>query len=196
MSANPDGTPTPAPAAPPPATPPGDKAGKTYTEDEHKAILRGQGKEIKKLRAQVEAAEKAETERKEAEEAAKRERLEKQGEFKTLAEEATAERDDFKAKYETLAAAETTRQEGVAKSNKARLEALSEEHQALLPPGLGADAAAEQLGRIEAIAGVQTPVTVHGGLHRGGPQQPLSPDDQDEQAHNDLNAKMRKGAGK
>ncbi len=164
----------PTPAVPPPANTTGDNGVRTYTEDEVKERLRGQGKELERLKAQVEAQQQAEAQRQAEAEAAERDRLAKQGEFKTLAEQAATERDEYKTRYEALAKAETKRLEGMAAANKTRLEALPEHLQALVPPGLDAYAAAEQISKIEALNGVQSPATVHGGPPRGGT--PLDPE--------------------
>ncbi len=67
----------------------------------------------------------------------------------------------------------------MTKANTARIKALPEHLQALVPAGLNADATADHLSKLEGIAGVQPQVSVHGGPPRGG--QPLTTDAVQEQ---------------
>lgn len=132
---------------------------KTFTEDEVKEILRGQGSKIKQLEDALGKFTKAE-------EDTKRKQLEEQGKYSEI----LAQKDrDLAARDEqlkSLTERETSRLEKVTRANEKRMEALPKDLRALVPPGLAADDAAEQIAKLEALAKSET-VNVHGGAGRG-----------------------------
>lgn len=95
--------------------------------------------ELQTLKAERDAAELA--------------KLAEAGEWKTVAETREAELADVRTQLDTLSARETARLERVGVTNSKRLKALPANLRALVPDGLDADGIAEQLGRIEGIAG-------------------------------------------
>ena len=185
-SATPPAVAPPPAADPPPANPPGDNG------DGDKDKFRGMRKQLDERDAKIAEYEAAEAKRKEADAAAERKRLEEQGEFKTLAEQAEARAVAAEAAVAAFQANETKRLETVASANKARLEALPEQYQALVPAGLDADAVSAHLGKLEGLAGMKTPATVHGGPPRSGA--PASPEEHGQTLHDELKSKFTGGA--
>lgn len=146
--------------------------GKTYSEEEVQALLQqrlqGQGKVIKEY-------QEKEAKQKESAEAEERKKLEEQGKAKELLQLLESER----SARATLEKRETDRLAKVVASNDLRIKALPENLQALVPPGLDADSTADQIGRLEALAKVQT-VRVHGAA--GSVAGPLT-DEERKKAH-------------
>ena len=167
------------PAAPPPADPPGDTG-----NDKDKDKFRGINKELQKAQAEAEELRKWKADQEAAAEVAEREKLAAQGEYKTLAEQADERAKKAEEELAGFRTRETARLETVAKSNKARLEALPEQFRVLVPEGLDADAVAVQLAKIEPLAGVKPPpVDVAGNAPRGaGPPDAAARKKQEEKA--------------
>jgi len=179
----------PADADRPPANLPGQN-GESDTDEKDK--FRGMRKQVDSA-----VAEKVELqERLAAFEAAAKEaddeRLAEQGKWQELAEQRQTLLDELQGKYDTLKKGVEHRLRDVAKLNKDEIGSLPEEFQALIPPGLDPDATAAQILRVKSLIDSEPTVQVHGGAPRGG--QNLSPEDQGEQRHNDLFARMQKRA--
>jgi len=162
-AATPPGEVTPPPAAAP-AEPP-----RTYTAEEHKAALVGQGKELKRLQEENEALAAAAAERKTADEAAETARLEAAGEHQKLREQAEARATALEEENNALKERETTRLEAKDKANEKRIKELPKEYRDLIPAGLGPDAKEEQIAKLERISGTAVPVGVHQGVPRNAP---------------------------
>lgn len=154
--------------------------------------LEDRDRQIQERDAKLGEFNSADAKRREAEQEAARKRLEEQGQFGQLKadlerqlgekDKHIAERDE---KIKALTERETARLERVSQGNKRRIEALPKELRVLVPEGLGADDAAEQIARIEALSKTER-VIVHGG---GGRTEPPQTDEDKKRAHADEIAK-------
>jgi hypothetical protein len=161
-------------ADPSPANQADDKVVKTFTADEVDQKLRGSGKVIESLKAELETLKKAEEDRKQKASIEKKKRLEEAGKFKELHEAAEAKIKDLEGQLGGLTQKETARLEALAEQNEARKKALPKDLRDLVMPGLTPDQLADQLNRLEAVKAKQT-INVHGGPPRAG--KPATPED-------------------
>ncbi len=179
----------PADADRPPANLPGQN-GESDTDDKDK--FRGMRKQVDAANAETTGLRKELDEYKAKAKEADDARLAEQGKWQELAEQRGSLLDELQGKYDTLQKGVERRLRDIAKENKTSMETLPEEFQALVPPGLDPDATAAQIKRVRSLIESEPTVQIHGGAPRGG--QNLSPEDQGEQRHNDLFAKMQKRA--
>jgi len=134
---------------PPPGPPPAQNGVGDDDRDRKFETLRSNfAKEVTGERERREAAEAKIKEYETAQAAAEQKRLEKQGEFKTLAEQKSAEAADWQARAEAAEAKDAARLEAVAASNTERLKALPETLRKF-PLSQDADQAAAQLAALE-----------------------------------------------
>lgn len=133
---------------------------------------RGRRQDLERRIAAIDAEKEA------AEAAAAAER----GEYRELYEKAEAARAAAAEKLDALTAREAARLERVGSDNAARLAALPEALQALVPSNLGVDTAAAQIGRLERLAAEKT---YPAGTRRGSGVAPavVIPDDCAAEAH-------------
>ena len=155
---------------------------RTYSEEEVQRRMRGPGKRIAELEAELEARGARLAELAQAQEAHQRKAAEEQGKFKALFEQSDAAKksleEQFRASQEKIKALEgreAARLEAVQARNEERLKALPEALQALVPEGLTPDQAEAQLAKLEALSGQQRAVQVYSGGARG---KPMSPEEQ------------------
>lgn len=94
---------------------------------------------------------------------------------KAAADKVAAENADLKSKYDTLAKAEADRLAKVESANKARIAALPEADRALVPDGMGAEATAAHLARLEAR--LSKPVGISATGKGSGPADEAIPED-------------------
>ncbi|MEL6347731.1 MAG: hypothetical protein AAFV53_31790 [Myxococcota bacterium] len=78
---------------------------------------------------------------------------EEKGEFKSLYEQEKAERAEEKAELEALRKEKADREAQLKTTNKERLDKLPDALKALVPEGLSSEAMAQQIGRLERMAG-------------------------------------------
>lgn len=146
------------------------EAQRTYSEEEVQRRMRGPGKRIAELEAELEARGARLAELSQAQEAHQRKAAEEQGKFKELFEQSDAARktieEQFRAaqeKVKALEGREAARLEALQARNEERLKALPEALQALVPEGLTPDQAEAQLAKLEALGGQQKAVQVYSG---------------------------------
>jgi len=151
----------------------GDQQVKTYTEEEVERRLRGQGKEIERLKADAAKRDAADAKRKAAEDEAERKRLADAGEHKALYEQALVriaslegEVSARERRLQEFTERETRRLEAVADANKKALRALPEELRSLVPESLGPDEQSAQIARLAALSGKPQMVDVNSSSGR------------------------------
>lgn len=139
---------------------------KVFTEEEVKTLLekklRGQGKELTKLRDQLSAIEKEKQEREQKE-------LEEQGKFKEINQKLSSELEELRTWKEAQVKLEQERLEKLTSQNEDRLKKLPEALRKLVHPALEPEAKAQQINEVEALL-LQKEVKIHGGA--GGWQKP------------------------
>jgi hypothetical protein len=153
--------------------------------------LRGQGKKLGEKDERIAALEKKEADRKAADEEARKKKMEKDGELKTLLEQERAEKKTAQEKLTALQEKETKRLKALVDTNEKRAKKLPKWKQELIPAGLDPDAARTQIDLLEKMEQGKPPRDVDG---QGGKNQ--SPDDPAAfaaQAGDDLEKNWRRG---
>lgn len=170
--ANPEQVQTPTPKTP------GDSDGKApkYSDEDVEKKLRGQGKLIKKLEDQLAIFEAERAEREKADAEKKQKELAEQGKHKELYEREAEARKSVEQQLKELQEKETKRLEALTASLDKRIAALPKELRELVPAGLGPDAMAEQVTKLEGLGGAHGNQGGYSGAVRPGNHGALSPE--------------------
>lgn len=152
-----------------------DKGEGTLTRNQVDQILRGQGKELEKLKAENAKFKAAEQKRITESEKKSQAKLAEQGEFKSLYEQEVHKNKQLSNQLEEMIDSRKQRLERVNESNIERMKALPKDLQSLIHPTLGIEEKAEQITSLESMLKNEK-LRIHGGVGVSNQQEtgPLS----------------------
>jgi hypothetical protein len=154
--------------------------------------LKGSGKELKRANEELAVLKKAAEEREAADEAARRKKLEEDGQKDELLKLERDEKAKISDELEVLKKREAERQEKIAARNKGRIKNLPDGVKDLVPEQLSGDDLSDYLDRLESkIVNKTIPVAGFGGARANGA--PVDPMERAKQAGHDFLFGQKKG---